>query len=55
MEKMTIISLKIVEVFILSENTGRFVGCSACINSYLFSVSDKSRVKWAKSRKPTQM
>ena len=28
------ISLKIVEVAILSENTGHFVSCSACNNSY---------------------
>ena len=28
--KMTTISLKIVEIVILSENTGHFVNCSAC-------------------------
>ena len=51
MHKMTIISLKIVEVVILSENTGHFVSCSACNNSYFFSSWDKSRVKWAKGQK----
>ena len=36
MHKMTTISLKIVEVVILSENTGHFISCSACNNSYIF-------------------
>ena len=34
MHKMTSISLKMVEVVILSENSGHFVSCSACNNSY---------------------
>ena len=36
MHKMTIISLKIVEVGILSENAGDFVSCSSSNNSYFF-------------------
>ena len=32
--KMTSISLKMVEVVILSENSCHFVSCSACNNSY---------------------
>ena len=32
MDKMTFISLKMVEVFILRENSCHFVSCSACIN-----------------------
>ena len=36
MHKMTNIALKIVEVFILSENAGHFVSCSACNYSYFF-------------------
>ena len=44
MHKMTSISLKIVEVVILSENTGHFVSCSACNNSYFFSLLEISHV-----------
>ena len=32
------ISLKIVEVVVLSENKGHFVSCSACNNSYFFQL-----------------
>jgi hypothetical protein len=42
MYKMTTISLKIVEVLILSKNSCHFVSCSAW---------DKSLVKWAKQPK----
>ena len=42
MHKMTSISLKMVEVVILSENSCHFVTCSACNNSF-FSAWDKSR------------
>ena len=34
MHKMTSISLKMVKVFILSENSCHFVSCSPCNNSY---------------------
>ena len=44
MHKMTIISLKIVEVGILSENAGDFVSCSACNNSYFLSACEISHV-----------
>ena len=37
MHKMTSISLKMVEVVILIENSCNFVSCSACNNNYVFS------------------
>jgi hypothetical protein len=40
MQKMTSISLKMVKVVILSENSCHFVSCSACKNSF-FLISLK--------------
>jgi hypothetical protein len=53
MHKMTSISLKIVEVVILSENSCQFVSCSAC-NSCDLSQAEKKITKWDNSRNLTQ-
>jgi len=44
MHKMTSISLKMVEVVILCENSCHFVSCSACNNSYFSSQPETSHV-----------
>jgi hypothetical protein len=44
MHKMTTISVKIVKVVILSENTGHFISCSACNKRLLFSQLEISHV-----------
>ena len=54
MHKMTTISLKIVEVVILSENSCHFVSCSAFKNSFFFWAWDKSRAKWDNSQKDAE-
>ena len=53
MHKMTYISLKMVKVVILSENSCHFVSCSALTTVIFFSARDKSRVKWDNNPKHT--
>ena len=56
MHKMTSISLKMVEIVILSENRCHFVSCSGNNCYFLLSLRyvDRSRVKWNNYQNPTQ-
>ena len=54
MHKMRSISLKMVQIVILSENSCHFVNCSASTRVIFFSAWDKSRVKWDNSQNSTQ-